>query len=30
MIIQEIYWEDEKILTIIHENMDDKIKTRNI
>ena len=30
MIIPEIYWEDEKILTIIHENMDDNIKTRTI
>jgi len=30
MIIQEVYWEDEKILTIIHENMNDKIKSRNI
>lgn len=30
MIIQEFYWDDEKILTIIHEKMEDKIKNRTL
>lgn len=30
MIIQELYWDDEKILTIIHEKMDDRIKNRTL
>lgn len=30
MIIQEFYWDDEKILTIIHEKMEDRIKNRTL
>ena len=30
MIIQEFYWDDEKILTIIHEKMENKIKDRTL
>ena len=30
MIIQEFYWDDEKILTIIHEKMENKIKNRTL
>lgn len=30
MIIQEFYWDDEKILTIIHAKMEDKIKNRTL
>ena len=30
MIIQEFYWDDEKILTIIHEKMEDEIKHRTL
>ena len=30
MIIQEFYWDDEKILTIIHEKMEDKIKNSTL
>lgn len=30
MIIQEFYWDDEKILTIIHEKMENEIKNRTL
>lgn len=30
MIIQEFYWDNEKILTIIHEKMEGNIKNRNL
>ena len=30
MIIQEFYWDTEKILTIIHEKMEDTIKNRTL
>ena len=30
MIIQEFYFDNDKFLTIVHENMDDNLKNRNI
>lgn len=30
MIIQEFYWDDDKILTIMHEKMENKIKNRTL